>query len=81
MSSLLVLIIFLSSNGAKVMNLKKHFVDPKSNFSLFPRWFHNFSQREFPQTNPFFKKFVTYKGVAASMVAEGPRICGRVRFV
>ena len=28
----------------------KECVDPKSNFSLFPRWSHNFSYRDFPQT-------------------------------
>ena len=35
-----------------------YFVDPKSDFSLFPRWSHNFSQPEFPQTHPWFKFFL-----------------------
>ena len=39
---------------------KKTFCRPKSNFSLFPRWSHNFSYRENPQTHPFFKKFITF---------------------
>ena len=41
---------------SQILFLIKSFVDPKSNFFLFPKWSHNFSLREFPQTNPFFKK-------------------------
>ena len=32
----------------------KHFVDLKSNYSLFPRWSHNFSFGDFPQQNPSY---------------------------
>ena len=46
-----------------LLDFIRSFVDPKSNFSLFPRWSHNLSWREFPQTHPWFKKFITYKGV------------------
>ena len=33
---------------------KRSFVNLKSKYSLFPRWSHNFSQRDFPQTKPSY---------------------------
>ena len=44
---------------SKQVRMKKMFDDPKSNLSLFPRWSHNFSLRELPQIQPFFKKCLT----------------------
>ena len=37
-------------NKGWIITLIKSFVNLKSNFSCFPRWSHNFSLREFPQT-------------------------------
>ena len=35
----------------KLAVIGMHFIDLKSNFSLFPRWSHNFSLGDFPQTS------------------------------
>ena len=58
-----IYVIFVLKSSIHLRQVIITFVYHKPNFSLFPRWSHNFSYWEFPQTHPWFKIFITFKGV------------------